>query len=350
MRSQKVAILALSGAAALLAACSGGSQLSPGTASAPQQSEAGVSSDPRKPAQYPSWMRFVDPDVKKQKKAGFEPYVATMNTNEGSGSFVAQYANHDPTGQQVCALPGADSQYIGGIGVDSSDNLYVPQSVSSYTQVYEYATHCGGVLNTYTYNGGNQPQDVAVFGKTVYLIDASYRDPEVQVFANGATSPTSTLSDPSIYQTFAVAVDSSGDVFVSYYSTSGSYSVIEFPGGAMPGTILPMTGSGPDGILVDKSNDLLYIVGGTNNWQVEVFAPPYTGSPTETINLKGSSPNQNGPEYCALGQNYTLLDCGDSAYKTLDIYKYPSGTYTYSFLLPYSGYSLTYSVANDPAP
>jgi hypothetical protein len=332
----------------LLAGCSSDSTT---VSSIPAQQAASI---PARAAagsiRYPLWMRFADPESKKKKRGAFAPYVATMNSNESSGSFVAQYGNHDPSGNQLCSLPGEDSQYIGGIAADSSDDLYVPQSIASYTQIYEYAPHCGNVLNTLTYSGGNQPQDVAVYGSTVYSIDASYRDPKVQIFANGSSAPTGTLSDSSIYQDFALAVDSGGDVFLSYYSTTGSYAVVEFPGGAMPGSILPVTGNGPDGLLVDKSNNLLYVVGGSNNWEVNVYAPPYTGSPTETIALKGSSPNQNGPEYCSLGMHYTLLTCGDGAYKTLDTYKYPSGTYVYSLLLPYSGYSLTYSVANDPTP
>lgn len=294
----------------------------------------------------PNWMRFADPGGRATVRL-FEPYVATVNTNEGSGSFIAQYLNHDPSGAPLCTLPGAATDYIGGVGVDKKGNLYVPQSAGSGTAIDVYGPHCGSLVNTLNYTSGNQPQQVAVDGKTVYAIDSSYRDPQVQVFANGATSPTGTLSDPSVYQALGLAVDSLHDVFLSYYNpTAGTNSVIEFPGGTAPGTILPM--SGGYGLLVDKANDLLYIGSNQSTVLIDVYAPPYTGAPIETITGKGNA--QHGPTNCAFGASYSRIDCGDTTYQSLDFFAYPSGAYVYSLLLPYSPYTLTYSVANLPSP
>jgi hypothetical protein len=291
-------------------------------------------------------MTFVDTDTKAGTRNLFEPYVATMNSNVGSGSFVAQYKNYDPSGTQVCSLPGSATEYIGGIATDTSGDLYVPQSSGQGTAITEYGPHCGSVVNTLTYSAGNQPQDVAVDGNTVYAVDSSYRNPSVQVFANGSTTPTGTLSDPSIYQNYDLAVDANHDLFLSYYSsTTGSNSVIEFPGGTAPGTILPMTGG--IGLLADNANNLLYITPNQANWEISTYAPPYTGSPVQTITLKSNA--QRGPTYCSLNKANSRIFCGDTAYMSLDVYKYPAGSYVYSLLLPYSPYSLTYSVANAPA-
>lgn len=297
---------------------------------------------------YPSWMKFSDPSGTRIKVTAFEPYVATTNTNESSGSFVVQYGNHDPRGTQVCSLPGPDTDYIGGVAMDASANLYVPQSVGSGTNIDVYAPHCGTLLNTLTNPVGNQPQDVAVDGSTTYEIDSSSRDPQIEVFANGATSPTGTLQDSSMYQSFFLAVDSTHDVFLSYYnSTAGNNSVIEFPNGTAPGTILPMTGG--DGVVVDNANNLLYVVPNGSAWQVESYAPPYTNPPSQTIAIKGIVGRGSVP-YCALNRHATRLFCGDGLYQTLDVYKYPTGTYLFSILLPYSAYSLTYSIVDARTP
>ena len=309
------------------------------------QSNAAIPSRSKK---YPSWMKFSAPAGKRATGTAFEPYVATTNTNEGSGSFVIQYGNHDPSGSQVCALPGPDTDYIGGVAMDASANLYVPQSAGSGTNIDVYEPHCGTLLSTLTNPVGNQPQDVAVDGSTTYEIDGSYRDPQIEVFANGATSPTSTLQDSSIYQSFFLAADSAHDVFLSYYnSVAGNDSVIEFPGGTAPGTILPMTGG--DGVVVDNANNLLYVVPNGSAWQVQVYAPPYTNAPSETIAIKGIAGRGSVP-YCALNRHATRLLCGDGLYETLDVYKYPSGAYIYSILLPYSPYSLTYSIVDARTP
>jgi hypothetical protein len=41
----------------------------------------------------------------------------------------------------------------------------------------------------------------------------------IAVFANGATTVSSTLTDPAIMQAFAIAVDNAGNVFVNYLTT-----------------------------------------------------------------------------------------------------------------------------------
>ena len=116
----------------------------------------------------------------------------------------------------------------------------------------------------------------------------------------------------------------------------------------MPGTILPMTGA--NALLVDKAQNLLYVgENGSPCCQVNVYAPPYTGAPAHTLTLKGVV-GRSGPTYCSLNQANTRLQCGDNLYQTMDIYKYPSGTYVYSVLLPYSPYSLIYSLTNAPSP
>ena len=148
-------------------------------------------------------------------------------------------------------------------------------------------------------------------------------------------------------QDFDLAVDAGHDVFWSGYTANNNHSVIDFPGGAMPGTVLPMTGG--QNLLVDNANNLLYLVVNGHAYQMTVYAPPYTGSPIETITLKGD-PQVGNPTYCALNKSSSRLDCGDSAYQSVDIYRYPSGKYSYSFLLPENLGATKYRLTNAPAP
>jgi hypothetical protein len=106
--------------------------------------------------------------------------------------------------------------------------------------------------------------------------------------------------------------------------------------------------TGGNALLVDTAQNLLYV--GENGGpccQLNAYAPPYTGSPANTLTLKGAV-GRSGPTYCSLNGTSTHLQCGDNLYQTMDVYKYPSGNYVYSVLLPYSPYSLVYSLANAP--
>jgi len=102
------------------------------------------------------------------------------------------------------------------------------------------------------------------------------------------------LSDPAIFAVFEVAVDGDGNVFASIINASFGFSIIEFPGGAMPGTILNVTGfSIAGGLAFDDASNLLVADFGGSPGDVAIYAPPYTGAPTRIL---PSSPMSTMPE------------------------------------------------------
>jgi len=305
-----------------------------------------------RPGFHPAWMRLADngnPDTK-GNKAGV--YVSQFYGSEIGGYKSDNEKNSAP----VCEVPSVED--VNGIATDQTGKLYVPQELQSqsggsYGEITVYAPNCGKHLKTLT---SDDPMlNAAVDGTTVYGMDNVGAGPTlVSVYANGSTSPTSFLkgpTSPSGYSTingYAIAVDSQHNVFVSVYAPDSDWNaeVIEFPGGQMPATQLSGTlwidADFPAGVLVDKQNNLL-MVNPVNNSSVAIYAPPYTGSAIATIVLNGAA------SYCALNHTEKLLYCTDYQYGSVDVYKYPSGLYLYSFTNGLNWNNVPEGIALKPA-
>jgi hypothetical protein len=79
----------------------------------------------------------------------------------------------------------------------------------------------------------------------------------------------------------------------------------------------------PGGVLLDKKNNLLLIDQTTD--AIDIFAPPYKAPASSTISLKGLAGS------CALGPSQKRIYCLDYQYGAVDVYRYPEGTYIYSY-------------------
>jgi hypothetical protein len=232
------------------------------------------------------------------------------------------------------------AQSTNGIRVDRHKNLWVPNGIND--TVTEYAPNCGAAIMTITDTTG-EPADVG-FDRSgsVYVMNLNNISgaPTVAVYS-GKGKLQRTLSDPSFNILFGVNSDQQGNVYVSNLTTQNSGNVIEFPKGKMPGTALSGVHLGLPGVPAFDSKGNLIIT----DWEalkLDVFAPPYTGSPTQS-DIEGSS------IWCPLGPQENRVYCGDADNGSIDVFKYPGGKYLYSYTADLSPSALVTGVAPSPA-
>ena len=228
-----------------------------------------------------------------------------------------------------------------GIAIDRTGNLWVPDGRANTTT--EYARNCGGPKLTIPDPTG-EPADVG-FDSTnrVYILNLNNVSgpPTVQYYNRTNGAQLGTLSDPSFNILFGIGTDSLGNVFVSNLTPNNVGIVIEFPHGKMPGSQLSGVHLGlPGAPTFDSANNLII-----TDWlheTIDVFTPPYTGSPT-TAPLMGSS------IWCKLNHDQIHLFCGDADNGSIDVYGYPANAYKYSYTSGLSPDALVTGVAPDPA-
>ncbi len=275
--------------------------------------------------------------------AGPQATAGYVFVSQFSGPPVQEYhLVNKKNGPPVCSLPG---ESVNGIASDRAGNLWVPSGTGGgqgYTQ--EYAPNCGAAMLKITDPNG-QPADVGFDSKhDVYILSifgASGQPGSVNVYDSHATLLRS-LTDPSFSELIGIATDSHDNVFVSNRDSQGQATVVEFPHGKMPGTTLSAISLGlPGAPQLDRANNLII-----TDWQaytLNVYAPPYTQAPAVT-------PMHGLSLWCPLDRKEDRLYCADLG-GSVDVYKYPGGTYLYSFSngLSPSGFA-TGSAINPAAP
>jgi len=188
-----------------------------------------------------------------------------------------------------------------GLFVDNLGNLWVAVAGDCRTQfssVLEFAP--GGTTPIKTLQDPAGPAtDVAVDGKsgTVYVTNffnytqgcASGNSGAVEVYANGSTTPTSSLTNPNMNYAVNDAVDNYGDLYVTVIhlnGPTGNGRILEWVFSVGGVYDLGITMQGPGGIQTTASGDLLVcdqsvacgdIVPGTTN-MTNLFATKNSGS------------------------------------------------------------------------
>ncbi len=162
-----------------------------------------------------------------------------------------------------------------------------------------------------------QGGDVAIDNNknTVYVSNISTGN--VDVYKNGATMPTSSLSNAQYRGNgFGVAVDRFGNVF-----NSGT-TIVEFPHGQNKGSkALALSDLiEPQGLSFDSKGNLLV----PNEYNIAIYAPPYSGAPKQTITT------QPFCTYSAVDRMNKNLYVSEQTNNAVDVYAYPSGTLEYS--------------------
>jgi|HubBroStandDraft_1064217.scaffolds.fasta_scaffold173272_1 hypothetical protein len=279
----------------------------------------------------PRWMK--SPANRNEAKG--RPHVAVA---QFGGSSVLWFDLNDKKNKPPTTCEPASS--TNGIAIDRAGNLWVPDGRTNTTT--EYAPNCGSAKLTITDSTG-EPADVGFDGRNrVYILNLNNVSgpPTVQFYNSTNGKQLGTLSDPSFNDLFGIGTDQLGNVFVSNLTTANIGTVVEFPHGKMPGSQLSAVSLGLPGAPTFDSNNNLIIT----DWlreTIDVFSPPYTGSPT-TAPLMGSS------IWCKLNHQQIHLYCGDADLGSIDVYAYPGNAYLYSYTASLSANGLVTGVA--PAP
>lgn len=243
-----------------------------------------------------------------------------------------------------------------GLFVDKHGNLWVAVSGDCKTQfssVLEFAPGNPTPVKTLQDPAGSA-SDVAVDNAsgTVYVTNffdytrgcISGNNGVVEVYANGSTSPTSTLSDPNMSYAFNDALDNHGNLYVTYLEVngpSGSGHVDEWIGGSGSASDLGITLQAPGGIQTTASGALLVC---DQSAACGDFAP---GSKTMTNLFATKNPGSFG---VALDkrENRAWVENPGLSTKQLQRYAYPGpdSRASESITVPGGGYS---GVALSPA-
>jgi hypothetical protein len=203
-----------------------------------------------------------------------------------------------------------------GMAVDRTGDLYVTNTGDDDVLVYPR----GATSPNATLNDPNKfPEDVAIASDgTVYVanvfgpIGASGN---VVAYARGASNPTKTFADKHFRHVIGVAVDKSGDLFVSYDATpgSGSGSVVEFKGGKDKATETHIRLGGAGGVGFDRAGHLLVIdqaVPSLNVYEVG------NREPVHQLTLPGRS------AFFSFNKDSTRLYVADYALGEIDEFRY----------------------------
>jgi sugar lactone lactonase YvrE len=268
-------------------------------------------------------------------------YLSTIGGTTVYGYPSNNQGNHPP----VCTV-GPFVSVNGGIGVDQSGNLWVPDQGANPKTVTEYGPDCGPAKTVLTISGDTLPDNVAFdTNGHIYVSNAvANSGGPGNILQYTGTKVTKTLTNPDIQTPQGLAVDKRNNVWVSYRDpgSSGTY-VAEFPGGNMPAKLFKNISLGfPGSLQFDRSQNMLALAPGVP--AMYIYAPPYKEKkPTTQL------PLHNAPTMCTLGHAQTILYCSNGFFSKVDTYTYPAGTYLYSYNNGLSGQS-PFGIAHDPAP
>ncbi len=254
-------------------------------------------------------------------------YIAPIGTTIVYGYQRANSANHAP----ACTV-GPFTSVNGGIGVDQSGNLWVPDEGAVPRTITEFGPQCGPKKTQLTDPGDVGPNNVAFDTKGHVYVSNGFGNSGApgNILQYTGTTITKTLTDSNIATPQGLAIDKHNNVWVSYRDpgSSGTY-VAEFPGGNMPAKLFKNISLGfPGSLQFDRNQNLLAI--DDNVSAMNVYAPPYTeNAPTHQLVLEHGSVND--PSMCTLGRDQMKLYCTFGFFSVVDVFTYPGGKFLYTY-------------------
>jgi hypothetical protein len=286
--------------AALIAGCSGVSQnpnpdlggISPSAHGLPHYMLAS-GNDSRYAGESRLSSRFFSPEMAPNRhRRQIEKEFFISDT--GSNVFVFKNSTYAKVGDITSGVTGSD-----GVWVDKKGNVYVANVISN---VVEYKKGAGSPICTYSASLTDPINGTTDSAGNVYVTD--FEGGAVREYAqcSNTVKATFSVSNPE-----GVAVDSSGDVFVSF---DGEFE--EFTGGK--GTILGATISESAGLCIDNNKNL---IADDQTGSIDLIKPPYTSA---TVLVSGLS----DPFHCSLNSAENLLFNANDGSTTVTVYSYPS--------------------------
>jgi hypothetical protein len=196
-----------------------------------------------------------------------------------------------------------------GIWVDPKGNLYVANYEAA--NVTEYKK--GGSAPVCTYSASlHDPVDVTTDDAgNVYVDDFNLLQNPGYIDKFAQCSNTISAQYDIDKGPEGVAVDSAGDIFVSYFG--GNFE--EFKSGSSTPTPLGATVGEAAGLIVDKNENL---IADDEKGNIDVIAPPYSSA---TVLVSGL----DEPDRASLNKRENLLFNANYGSGTVTVYKYPSG-------------------------
>jgi hypothetical protein len=255
-------------------------------------------------------------------------------TGSPSGTYIInEYPQHNPKNRgPLCTIDAGTSIFPGDLTTDPKGNLWVPTiatpSISALWEIVQYGPNCGAALTALDDSTGGQPIGIALDKKgtafVANLYNASFGPGDVTVYPRGKTQPTRVLTSSLIVGFVdSIAVDANNDVYIVCDGQNYSSQVVEFAKGKGSGTLVNITGfSALGGIAFDRGQRMILTDYGTT--QDEIYAPPYYGSPTETIALQSGSQ----PFYSKVNKRNSALYV--TGHTGIAVYSYPGGAYKYT--------------------
>ena len=274
----------------------------------PRQITSGV---PNEATVHRMWWREAPDSVQRG--------VYVTETNSAGANLVFEYGPHNRLNNPPrCQIPGQND--VTDIGSDAAGNVYLPNG--AVHRVYVRAPGCGPLVGSVDDPFGF-PVGVAVHGSTFYVPNTS-----ANVAVCTLSGCASELTDPSLRQVQNATVDSSGNVWATYYAQNFAISLIVWPRGAMPGRVM----SGYDGTVVpgnisfDQLGTLISL--DSEFTQVHTFKCVVR---TATCTKKGDVTLHGKVFFGALNAANTNFQVTNLADDSIDVYAYPGFAYEYSY-------------------
>jgi DNA-binding beta-propeller fold protein YncE len=236
-------------------------------------------------------------------KAGKDLYV----TDDASSVFLFKNSNYRPDGAITNGVSDTNSVWVDNVG-----NVYVANLETA--DITEFAPGAKSPSCTYA-SGLVDPVNVTTDSKgNVYVADFNFyaKIGYIDVFAQ--CTDTIAKQYEIKHGPEGVAVDASGDIFVSFFNKQKRGAFEEFVAGNSTATLLAASVASPGGIILDKQRD---IIADDQRGAIFRIPPPYTTD-------MGIVSGMFDPFRVALSKDEKTLFSANSGSGTVTIYKYPS--------------------------
>jgi hypothetical protein len=205
--------------------------------------------------------------------------------------------------------------------------LYVANTPGSAANVEEYRPNTPSPFFTYTNGLANEVSNVTTqtLGNVHYVFVTGGRDGFVKQFQRDTNTVIATCYPAPNAFTEGVAVDASGNVFVSYYIASSYAHIVEYAGGLTAfggcnaiqlGVAFPLAAQ-PSGMVLDNAGRLVVC---DRTGEVDVIDPPYT-SISGTLGSGWFT-----PQFVSISADNQRAYVSDVTLGQVRVLQYPSGT------------------------